>query len=359
MSGFVIAGGGTGGHISPAISVAESLWKLEPDSRIDFVCTPRPVDARMYGRFERIVHVLNSPRIDRGGIPAKLALPFRALKAFFDSRNILERLKPDLVFATGGYSSFFVMVAARSMGITSVLHDSNSIPGRSNRLASRFAAVVMLGFRCAERFFPRKALYTGNPVRDSLRHTGAEEARRELGLDSSPVVLFLGGSQGARSINDLANAVSQSGVSVILQCGERDLPRVRELTRGRNKFVLTGFVDDPSLLYSAADLCVARSGALTIAELCWFRLPAVFIPYPHAADDHQTANAREIAAIGGATVIHEGDDTTDRLGDELRRLLDNPEELAVMSRSLADYMPVNPSARIAESLLEFAVGRSS
>jgi UDP-N-acetylglucosamine--N-acetylmuramyl-(pentapeptide) pyrophosphoryl-undecaprenol N-acetylglucosamine transferase len=312
----------------------------------------------MYGRFERIVHVLNSPRIDRGGIPAKLALPFRALKVFFQSRNLLESLEPDLVFATGGYSSFFVMAAARSMGIKSVLHDSNSIPGRSNRLASRFAASVMLGFHCAERFFPGKGVYTGNPVRDSLRHTGAEEARRELGLDSSPIVLFLGGSQGARSVNDLANAVSKSGVSVILQCGERDFSRMRELTRGRNEFVLTGFVDDPSLLYSAADLCVARSGALTIAELCWFRLPAVFIPYPHAADDHQTANAREIASIGGATVIQEGDATPDRLMDELRQLLGNPEELAAMSRSLADYMPLNPSVRIAEDLLELAIRRS-
>jgi UDP-N-acetylglucosamine--N-acetylmuramyl-(pentapeptide) pyrophosphoryl-undecaprenol N-acetylglucosamine transferase len=264
---------------------------------------------------------------------------------------MLLDLAPDLVFATGGYSSFFTIAAARSLGIPSVLHDSNSIPGRSNRMASRLAGSVMLGFRSAVSYFPDKGIHTGNPVRDSLQRIRKDEARDSLGIGEGKTVLFLGGSQGAAAINDLALAMSKPGLTVILQSGERDFDRMGELVRGRECFHLVGFVDDPSPLYSAADICVARSGAMTIAELCWFRLPAIFVPYPHAADDHQTANAAELVDAGGGLCMKESKLTPDSLWHELDGLLSSPGRLREMSDRLTLYMPDNPSRLIAETLL--------
>ncbi|MCD4701508.1 MAG: glycosyltransferase, partial [Candidatus Aegiribacteria sp.] len=137
-----IAGGGTGGHISPAIAVAEAIWERHPDTSIDFIATPRPVDRRMYHKFGDTVHILNPPRIDRGILDIAL-LPFRAVREFFRARKLLRRLGSSVLFATGGYPSFFPVVAAHSLGIPSVIHESHSIPGRANRLASRFSDIVL------------------------------------------------------------------------------------------------------------------------------------------------------------------------------------------------------------------------
>jgi UDP-N-acetylglucosamine--N-acetylmuramyl-(pentapeptide) pyrophosphoryl-undecaprenol N-acetylglucosamine transferase len=352
VKSLVIAGGGTGGHISPAISVAESVSRLDPGVSIHFFCTPRPVDLRMYAGFGDRVHVLDSPRIDKGGIAGKLAFPFRAMQAWLQARRLLRELGTELVFATGGYSSFFAIAAARSLRIPSVLHDSNSIPGRSNRMASKLAGTVMLGFRSAVDLFPGKGVHTGNPVRESLRRIPAEEARRSLGLGRyGRVVLFLGGSQGAAAVNDLALGSGRDDTGIVLQCGDRDYARVRDLSEGREGIHVVPFVDDPSPLYSAADLCVARSGAMTIAELCWFRLPAIFVPFPWAADDHQTANAGEIVEAGGALSFPQAGLTPGILETEIGRLFSEPGRLEAMSEALAAYMPGNPSLSIARMLL--------
>jgi UDP-N-acetylglucosamine--N-acetylmuramyl-(pentapeptide) pyrophosphoryl-undecaprenol N-acetylglucosamine transferase len=360
VKSLVIAGGGTGGHISPAISVAESVSRLDNGVPVHFVCTPRPVDRRMYSGYgDEYVHVLDSPRLDRGGLAGKLVFPFRAIRVFAQARSLLRELDPKMVFATGGYSSFFTIAAARWLGIPAVLHDSNSIPGRSNRMASRFADSVMLGFRSALRFFPKKGVHTGNPVRDSLERIQKAEARKILGMGDGNTVLFLGGSQGAAAVNDLAIEMSRRGLGVILQSGERDFDRVRELGSTLENFHHVAFVDDPSPLYSAADVCVARSGAMTIAELCWFRLPAVFVPYPYAADDHQTANASEIVDAGGALCFDEAELTAELLYEELTSLTGNPGRLQEMAGNLGRYMPGNPSGRIAEILLEIGTERGA
>jgi UDP-N-acetylglucosamine--N-acetylmuramyl-(pentapeptide) pyrophosphoryl-undecaprenol N-acetylglucosamine transferase len=305
----------------------------------------------MYSGFGDRVHVLDSPRLDRGGLPGKALFPFRALRVLLQARRLLRELHAGMVFATGGYSSFFSITAARWLGIPAVLHDSNSIPGRSNRMASRLAGTVMLGFESALEYFPGKGVYTGNPVRDSLARIPREEARRLLGLPDGRTVLFLGGSQGARAVNDLALEAAGRGIGVILQSGKRDYERVAGLAEGLEHFHHVAFVDDPSPLYSAADVCVARSGAMTIAELCWFRLPAVFVPYPYAADDHQTANAAEITGVGGGLCFSEGELEPGTMTEVLEGLLEDGERLRGMSAKLGEYMPDNPSLKIAETLL--------
>ncbi len=243
-----IAGGGTGGHISPAIAVAEAIWEKYPDTDIDFISTPRPVDRRMYYKFGDKVHVLNSPRVDRGVLDIAL-LPLRAVREFFRVRKLLRQLGSSVLFATGGYPSFFPVIAARSLAIPSIIHESNSIPGRANRLASRFSDVVLTGFHSAASGFRRGAIYSGNPVRRSLQKYDRGYAREKLNIpDGVPVVLFLGGSQGARAINDAALGAPDN-IYVLLQCGSRDKERILAESSDLQMIQVIDFVDDPALLY--------------------------------------------------------------------------------------------------------------
>lgn len=351
---IAIAGGGTGGHISPAIAVAEAIWEKNPNTGIDFIATPRPVDRRMYSKFGDTVHVLNPPRIDRG-ISDVAMLPFRAVREFLRARKLLRKLEVSTLFATGGYPCFFPVVAARSLGIHSIIHESNSIPGRANRLASRFADKVLTGFHSAASGFKKASVYTGNPVRLSLRRYDREFARAKLNIpDGVPVVLFLGGSQGARAINDTALKAPE-GIQVLLQCGSRDKERINRESSNLQRIQVIDFTNDPALLYSAADIAVARSGAMTVAELTWFRIPAVYIPYPFAADNHQEWNAREIADKGGALVIIQDSTRADALWKTVINLLEDTDEIRRMKECLERTMADNPANIIADIVISTAL----
>ncbi|MCD4776422.1 MAG: UDP-N-acetylglucosamine--N-acetylmuramyl-(pentapeptide) pyrophosphoryl-undecaprenol N-acetylglucosamine transferase [Candidatus Aegiribacteria sp.] len=350
----VIAGGGTGGHISPAIAVAEAIWEKKPDTVIDFIATPRPVDQRMYSKIGSTVHILNPPRIDRG-ISDIVLLPFRAVREFIRARKLLQELDASVLFATGGYPCFFPVAAARSLGIPSIIHESNSIPGRANRLASRFADKVLTGFYSSASGFRKTTVYTGNPVRLSLRRYDREFAREKLNIpDGVPVVLFLGGSQGARAINDIALKVPE-GIQVLLQCGSRDKERTKSESPCLQRIQVIDFTDDPALLYSAADIAVARSGAMTVAELTWFRIPAVYIPYPFAADNHQEWNAREIADKHGALLVLQDSADADVLWEIVDHLLEDTDEIRRMKNCLEETMHDNPAGIIAEIVMNTAL----
>ncbi len=353
MNGIVIAGGGTGGHISPAIAVSESISAIAPDQSVDFIGSRRPVDLRMYSRFGSRFHALDPPRMDRGAADI-LLLPFRAVPAYFTARRLLRELKASALLSTGGYPSFFPCLAANHLGIPVFVHESNSIPGRANRMAARFATTILTGFRSAGSGFSRTVIHTGNPVRSSLRRIPRMDAMAALGLPTeAPCILFLGGSQGAGALNDMA-LEAPAGMSVLLQCGTRDEERVRAAAAGREGIFVTGFMDDPSPLYSAADIAVARAGSMTIAELSWFRLPSVLVPYPFAADGHQLTNASEITSEGGAILMEQDGLEASVLWSALASLAANGERRRSMQEALERIMPGNPADMIAGLVLEAA-----
>ncbi len=344
---LLIAGGGTGGHIAPAIAVGERASDI---FRVSYACTPRPVDSMMYSSVTNEVHVMNPPRIDKG---MKLLLPFTALKAFCDARSLLKSIKADIVLGTGGYSSFFAVIAARSLGIPAAVFDSNALPGKSNRLASRFCKIVFTGFQEGEEGLKCNAIHTGTPVSEHLKKTDRQSARKQIGIpENLPVILFLGGSQGARAINDLALGI-QGDVSVLLQSGKRDYARALKNSESANTSIIVKPFVDLAMWYSAADLAVARAGGQTIAELAAFGLPAVFIPYPYAAEDHQTANALAIVKTGGALlqVQNEAEDSSS-FSSQLMQLLGDSKELEGMSRAIASIFPSDPAGRIVSNLRE-------
>jgi len=210
----------------------------------------------------------------------------------------------------------------------------------------------MTGFECASRKLGKMAIHTGNPVRSSMKLHDKIEARCSLGIpEYSRTVLFLGGSQGATAINDIALA-SPPDIDVILQCGERDVERVNAAAAEKKNIRVISFTDEPEVLYSAADIIVARAGAMTIAEVSWFRVPAIYIPYPYAADDHQYFNAEEITHAGGSLLIRQNNASPEKIWNMIRRLIDDPEAVRGMQESLEKLMPVNPADSIAEYLVE-------
>lgn len=360
MSVFLIAGGGTGGHISPAIAVAEALDSRLGDSlSVHFAATGRPVDRRMYARFGEMVHYLDPPRID-GGARGMVRFALGAPRAWKTARALVSDIGPEAILCTGGYSSVFCAAAGRSLGIPVLLHESNAIPGRANRFSARFASRILLGFSQAARFFPAgRTVVTGNPVRASIARRRRSDAVSEMGLDPSrPVLLFLGGSQGARTVNDLA-LTAPGDVQMVLQCGERDMERVSGELAGRPGAVVKPFVDDPSILYSCATLAVARAGAMTLAELGRFGLPAVLIPLPGVSRDHQTANARAAEATGGAIVIPQSELDAGDFWCRIGTLIGDPEAMREMSSAIGRLFPGDAAGMAADLMIGAAGGRDA
>ena len=360
MVTVAISGGGTGGHITPALAVGEALMELTRDSGagIRYYSTDRPVDELMYesAGVDRVV--IDSPRLDTGTIAGRLTrLPFRAMRALSQARRSLRETGADVAFGTGGYSSFFVLLAARTLGLPTALHDSNSLPGRANRLAARFCTEVYAGFRSANRLFGGRAIITGNPVRRGMISIDPAAARRRLGLDEDRfVLLFLGGSQGASFLNDLALA-SPSDVSVIIQSGERDFGRVSERAGDDPRFLVVAFHHFMPLLYSAADLVIARAGAMTLAEIEHFGMPSILVPYPFAKDDHQSVNASEFCEGGRGVVIRQEEADPDTFHGLVASLRDEGTgRLAEMRRALAatPRAESDPAVAIATRLLRLA-----
>lgn len=346
MKHLLIAGGGTGGHIAPAIAAGE---RASDFFEVSYACTPRPVDSMMYSAVTNQVHVMNPPRVDKG---MKFFLPFTAARSFLIARALLKSIKADVVLGTGGYSSFFAIAAARSLGIPAAIFDSNAIPGKSNRIASRFCKIAFTGLPGGERGLNCRTILTGTPVSGKMKKTSVLIARKAIGIPGNrPVFLFLGGSQGAKAINDLALNI-KGDVSVLLQCGKSDYQRVVKQSKNRKKLKVMPFINDLSLWYSAADLAVARAGGQTIAELSAFGLPAVFIPYPYAAEDHQTANAAAVEKAGGALCRSQREIESLDSDQFLLKLINNRDELANMSTAVKSIFPSDPAESIVSNLRE-------
>ena len=345
---LLIAGGGTGGHIAPALAVGK---RASESFNVSYACTPRPVDKTMYKGANGPVHVMNPPRIDRG---MKLLLPFTANRALIRAGRLLKDNGIDAVLGTGGYASYFAVTAAWFLGKPAALLETNAVAGKSNRFASRFCREAYTGFIEGASGLHCRVRHTGTPVSDTFTMSEKAEARTSLGIPvDKPVVLFLGGSQGAAGINDLALGIPED-ITVLLQCGTRDFHRVKRLSADKNNITVEPFMNDLSMWYSAAELAVARAGGQTIAELSVFRLPAVLIPFPYAAEDHQTANAAVAERVGAAVLRQQEGFSSDMLSRLLLRLISQKGKLHEMKTAMADIYPRDPAGKITDHLKELS-----
>lgn len=337
----LFAGGGTGGHVYPALSIATELGRRYAGFRALFVGTRNGLEARVIPQAGFDIRFIFSRGVRGRGIAGKVLTMASLLVGFFQSLQIISRFRPDLVFGSGGYASAAVVLAASMRGITIVLQEQNSIPGLTNRLLASKATRIYIGFERARGYFKKKAgvIHTGNPLRKEIVATVDDDATAAFGLvPGRPVLLVFGGSQGAHRLNEAAVEYlsGRDDVQGIIQTGEKDYGWVKEqLGRSGGRVHVAPYISDMNLAYRASTAALARAGALSVSELAAVCLPAVLVPYPFAADDHQRFNAQVLVDAGGAVMIENDDLDGDALGGVLDPLFaGSGEELEVMKRAL-------------------------
>jgi UDP-N-acetylglucosamine--N-acetylmuramyl-(pentapeptide) pyrophosphoryl-undecaprenol N-acetylglucosamine transferase len=342
----IIAGGGTGGHVFPALALADELRAAVPSSEVLFVGSRGGLEEKLVPSRGYPLHLLRVGKLRRAGVLSSArtlaTLPGAGLAAL----QVLRRFAPHVVVGVGGYASGPVVLAAAVLRRPIVVLEQNSVPGTTNRILSRLADRVVIAFRHAARYLPEdRTLLLGNPVRLAIRNAArplaSEDEGGARGSAAPPCLLVLGGSQGARAVNDLVCAAAPAlaarlpQLRIIHQTGSVDETAVRERYQAAGLSArVEAFVEDMSEVYGQADLVVSRAGATTLAELGVVGVPAVLIPFPFAADDHQAENAAEIAEAGGALTVRQEGLTAEGLGDLLGRLLEDRRELERMRRAM-------------------------
>jgi UDP-N-acetylglucosamine--N-acetylmuramyl-(pentapeptide) pyrophosphoryl-undecaprenol N-acetylglucosamine transferase len=344
----MLTAGGTGGHIMPAVAIAQAVRAARPEADILFVGTTRGMEERISRQYG-----LDFAGIPALGIKGKSAMnlvraAFVNTASFFRALRLVASFRPSWIVGTGGYVTGMVVLAGKALGCRLAIQEQNSVPGLTNRILAPLADRVYLSFPDALRHLKTsKARVVGNPLRRELIASGVRERGSR--------VLVLGGSLGATSINRAAagafGVLRQEGSSpaVTHQCGERDYPWVKEAYEGMDARVVP-FIDDMAAAYAEARLAVCRCGGITLAELSHAGIPAIMVPYPHAADDHQRSNGRYVADSGGGWLIEDTELSAERLACEIRRRLEDAEGLDAASRRMKDLGLGAGAQAIAEEL---------
>ena len=312
---IIIAGGGTGGHIFPAIAIANAIKKLEPEAAILFVGALGKMEMEKVPQAGYNIEGLDIAGFNRSSLIKNIGLPFKLIKSFLQVRRIIKLFKPGAVVGVGGYSSFPVLRVAQAQGIKTFIHESNSFAGKSNMLLGKNATKVFVATDGMEKFFPaNKIVVSGNPVRQSISQANVspEEAIRFFELDlHKKTVLAIGGSLGAKSINEAIAAgidlFQQYDLQLIWQTGKPFAEKGKEAAAGRTNVWVNEFITQMEYAYAAADVVISRSGAMSVTELCVMRKPVVFVPFPFAAEDHQTVNAQQLLNKNAALMIKDNE----------------------------------------------------
>jgi UDP-N-acetylglucosamine--N-acetylmuramyl-(pentapeptide) pyrophosphoryl-undecaprenol N-acetylglucosamine transferase len=354
----LIAGGGTGGHLYPGIAVARELLRRMPDARITFAGTARGIESRVIPREGFELDVLRSAGLKGTSIGARirgvLLLPLSAIDAW----AIVSRRAPDLVIGVGGYSSGPVVLMAALRRVPTLLLEQNAVPGLTNRLLARAVSAAAVTFDSTASYFGRRAFVAGNPVRSEFLSRDFTPAVRAAG---PPRVLIFGGSQGAHAINvAMVEAAAElaaypGGVAITHQTGERDLELVRDgYRRARLEARVEPFLYAMDREIKDVDLVVCRAGATTIAELTAAGRPAVLVPLPTAADDHQRKNAEVLGAAGAAVVVEQKELEGGTLARQILALIGAPDRLSAMAAAARKLARPDAVRVIADKAMELA-----
>jgi UDP-N-acetylglucosamine--N-acetylmuramyl-(pentapeptide) pyrophosphoryl-undecaprenol N-acetylglucosamine transferase len=354
----IISGGGTGGHIFPAISIADALKKTDESMDILFV----GAEGRM--EMEKVPAAgYNITGLPVAGLQRRLtfknfSLPFKLFKSLNQASKIIQNFKPDVVVGVGGYASAPVLWQAQRMGIPTLIQEQNSYAGLTNKLLSKKADAVCVAYQGMERFFPEtKIHYFGNPVRQDLFELDSirNKAMKFFNLDADrPVVLLLGGSLGARTLNEtVANGLhlfDENSISIIWQTGKHFFDKATQLAADKPNIKVFDFIYKTNYAFSAADIIVSRAGAGTISELCIVGKPAVLIPSPNVAEDHQTKNAMALVNRNAAIMIKD-EEAEIKLIATVVELINNKSLAAELSNNISTLAMPEASQQIADKII--------
>jgi len=350
---IIISGGGTAGHLYPALAVGRKLKEKAPEVNLVYVGSSRNLEKRLMEHHQARFVPLKIEGIKGRGwksLRALVYLPFAFLRSLF----LILRTKPRLVIGAGGYSSGPIVLLAAWMRIPTLIMEQNLRPGFTNRLLRRWVRRVVVSFEGTLPFFKGKGVYIGNPVRDAFYRLTPKEKKGRL------VLLIFGGSQGSHFLNTvMVEALSilkeeRERIRIFHQTGEKDLAWVREsyLREGFREVIVSSYFHDMAERFREADLVICRAGASTVAELIAARKASLLVPFAGATEEHQLLNARELEKTGGAVVVQEAECRPELLAEKIREFLGNCEKLKAMEKKLALLRTENAAERIADLCLE-------
>ncbi len=349
---IIISGGGTGGHIFPAVSIAGEIQRREPDAEILFVGAKGGMELSVVPRYNYPIEAVWISGIHRQltvqNIFRNLLFPIKFLTSLIQASRIVRRFQPQAVVGVGGFASGPIGRVAAGRGIPLFLCEQNAFPGIVNRWLAKNATHILLGNEAAGKYFDAaKTTVTGNPIR-SFATMSKVEAAAKMGLDPNrPVVLSLGGSLGALTLNESlrlhAQELLDAGVQLIWQCGKRYYETLRPQVADHKDLHLMAFVDDMAAAYAAADLVISRAGGSTISELIALSKPAILVPSPNVAEDHQTKNALSLSEPGAALLVKDVE-AREQLVATTLRVLQNQDTLAALQKNI-DSMDKHDAAK--------------
>lgn len=353
---IILSGGGTGGHIYPAISIANELKSRYPESEFLFVGAEDKMEMEKVPQAGYKIEGLWISGIQRKLTARNLSFPFKLISSLLRSRKILNRFKPDVVIGTGGFASGPLLQMAVSKRIPSLIQEQNSYPGITNKILSKKADKICVAYDGLEKYFPvNKIVKTGNPVRQDILDIDGKSisGKDHFSLKHNKITLLvLGGSLGARRINELIEAKLEffqtQNVQIIWQCGKLYHEKYGQYDKLEN-VQLHAFVNKMDMAYSAADIIISRAGASSVSELCIVGKPVIFIPSPNVAEDHQTKNANAIAEKGGAVLIKEEDLEID-FENKFSQIISSSEKQTLLGNNIKELALVNATKDIADEV---------
>ncbi len=358
---IIISGGGTGGHIYPAVAIANELLQLDASIEILFVGAKGKMEMEKIPREGYKIIGLPVAGIDRSKILANVAFPFKLANSLIMAKKVVKDFTPDAVVGVGGYASGPTLLVAGWMGIPTLIQEQNSYAGLTNKFLAKNAKKICVAYPDMEKFFPaNKITITGNPVRKDISNLtlGREEALAVFGLSTTrTTVLILGGSQGARSINEAIAAqlktLVKENIQLIWQTGKGFFDKAKLAAAGfpTEQLYVTDFIYNMPAAYAAADVVASRAGALSVSELSIVGKPTLLIPFPHAAEDHQTQNAMSLVNAGAAKLVTDNEAATKLVSEILTLCLDKEMQLQLAKRILTFAKP-NAGKTIADEILK-------
>jgi UDP-N-acetylglucosamine--N-acetylmuramyl-(pentapeptide) pyrophosphoryl-undecaprenol N-acetylglucosamine transferase len=351
---IVIACGGTGGHLFPGVAVAQELKARGHDVRL--LISEKKVDAAASKKYED----LQFEKVEAIAKPSTFSLKmipflFKFWKTTRYCYSLLKKVEADAVLGMGGFTSMPPVIAGKRLGLKCFVHDSNALPGKANRLTARYCDAVLLGMASAKSYFPKSAVeVTGTPVRKEIKQLPDRQwAAEKFGLDAQKkTILVMGGSQGAKRLNSIVVETSKAmpDVQFIHLTGSFDYQRVKEELGDGENHKLIEFCDDMPAVFALSDLAVSRSGASSMTELAYVGLPSILIPYPYAADDHQSYNAGEFVEHGAAVMFQESELDAGTLVAEISEIFEGGEKLKQMQLACDTVCVRDAATKICEAI---------
>ncbi len=363
---ILFAGGGTAGHINPALAIAGYIKERHPDAEISYIGTAQKLEAKLVPEKGYDFYTIDVAGFQRKITPSNIIKNVVAVKKAISSsvrsKQLLQEIKPDIVVGTGGYVSGPVLKQAQKLGIKTAIHEQNAFPGVTTKMLAPNANIVMLAMPQAKKYLKLKSepLITGNPIRSELLNINRETARAKLGLDERPLILSFGGSLGARRVNEAVTELIKwhNGTEKFYhihgtgKVGHQTVIDNLKDIKLSDTVDIREYISDMDLCMAAADLVICRAGAITLGELQACGKPAVLIPSPYVAENHQYHNALTLKNAGAAEIIEEKDLSGEMLINTVSRLIENKPRLSSMSEAARTTAIIDANERIYQALMQ-------